>query len=536
MKFKKFLLLMVLVAAATAIFGAAAQQQSEDKISAAVMRVYNDYIAKNPNDYNTLFMRANQHYFNKNYDASLSDVDRTIQLAPSKETELLYDAYMLRAKLYDLKANYDAALADIDKAAAINPTSLSWVDMKGKIAYEKGDYTTAEAQFKSILQQQPRNYDAMFCLGCIAAKQGKPEDAMSWVNQAVTLFPAESQVYVNRAYVQELLGKYRDASDTYLIAMSSTDDNGFSISQLFRLADSHYDDVMASLRSATDDNPRVGIFYRVRSAIALKYNHYGQALRDLKSITDNNLMEYATIYNDEAKCLFQLGDYDQAYSYANKAIANDATNPDGYILRSMVELRQGKGGNYKTAMTTLDQALLLNPDYAPTLLAKARLLIAQKKYKDALPLVDKAIAADATSADALMLRGWLNKNHLKNEKAARADFEKVLTLPDDELTSLRGFALHELGRDAEANDWAQSKINQMSLTGGEAYYYAAALQAAMGNKAQGIKYLESCLANGYGGLYDIKFNEDPYVNLAPLRSEPAFNMLISQSQLNFQER
>ena len=62
------------------------------------------------------------------------------------------------------------------------------------------------------------------------------------------------------------------------------------------------------------------------------------------------------------------------------------------------------------------------------------------------------------------------------------------------------------------------------------------LQAAMGNKAQALKYLESCLANGFGGLYDIKVNDAPYVNLASLRSEPTFNMLINQSQFNFQER
>ena len=175
MKLRKFLVLLTLAIASSTMFNLAAQDQ--DQISAAVMKVYDDYIAQNPNDYNTLFMRANQHFYNNNIDAALSDVDRTIQLAPSKETELLFDAYLLRAKLYDLKGNFDAALADVDKAAAINPTSLSWVDMKGKIAYAKGDYELAETQFKTILQQQSRNYDAMFCLGCVAAKQGKEEEA-----------------------------------------------------------------------------------------------------------------------------------------------------------------------------------------------------------------------------------------------------------------------------------------------------------------------------------------------------------------------
>lgn len=536
MRIKKFLVLVALVLVSGTVFQVAAQ--SEDKITQAVMKVYDDYIAKNPNDYSTLFMRANQHYFNGSFDAALSDVNRTIELAPAKESELLFDAYMLRSKLYEISRNYDAALNDVEKAAAIDPTttSLACVDMKGKLAYAKGDYATAETQFKTILQRVPRNYDAMYCLGRIEADKGNAEEAMNWVNQAVGMFTAEPQVYLNRGHVQEMLGKYRDACDTYLIAMSATNDNGDAINHIVDLADSHYDDVIASLRSATNDNPRVGIFYRLCSAIALKYNHYGQALRDLKAITDNNLMDYSTIYNDEALCLYQLGDYDQAYTYANKALASDPINPEGYVLRSLIERRQGKGNNFSTAISSLDRALALDPNYAPALMEKARMLIDQKKYKEALPLLDKAVETNPDNAELLMLRGWLNKNHIKNATAATADFQKVLTLPDDYVTSLRGFALHELGRDSEASAWAEEKIREASPTGGETYYYAAALQAAMGNKAQGLKYLEACLANGYGGLYDIKVNEAPYVNLAPLRSEPTFNALINQSQLNFQER
>ena len=529
MKIKKFLVLVALVLVSGTIFSVAAQ--GDDKITQAVMKVYDDYIAKNPNDYSTLFMRGNQHYFNGNYDAALNDVSRTIELAPTKETELLFDAYMLRSKLYEINHNYDAALVDVEKASTIDPNSLAWVDMKGKLAYAKGDFDTAETQFKTILQRVPRNFDAMYSLARIEADRGNAEDAMKWVDQAMTLFPAEPQVYLNRAHVQEQLGKYREACDTYLIAMSATDDNGQAINHIFDLADGHYDDVMASLRSATDENPQVGIFYRVRSAIALRYNHYGQALHDLKAITDNNLMEYPSIYNDEARCLYQLADYDQAYVYAKKAIASDPINPDGYVLLSLIERRQGKGNNFATALSTLDKALALDPNHVPALMEKSRLLIEQKKYKDAIALLDKAVTAEPGNAEALMLRGWLNKTHLKN-----ADFQKVLTLPDDDYSSLRGFALHELGRDSEANSWVEQMLREASATGGEAYYYAAALQAAMGNKAQGIKYLESCLANGYGALYDININEAPYINLAPLRSETAFKTLVNQAQINFQER
>ncbi len=534
MKFRNLFGLGLLIVALMVSFSTKAQDS--DKITQAVMKVYNDHLAKNPNDYNALFMRANQLYYNKDYKASMDDVNRTIQLAPEKEKELLFDAYLLRARLHDINNDLAAESNDIEKAATLDPTNLAWVSMKGEWAYKGGNYEIAKKQYHAILQQQTRNYDAMFRLGCIAAKEGNSEEAMKWVDNALTLYPAEAQVYINRGIVQEMLGRYRDACDTYLVAMSATNDKGTSINRIIDLSSHHYDDVMASLRSAIDENPRVGVFYRLRSAIALNYKHYGQALRDLKVMTDNNLMEYSTMYDDEAMCLFQLGDYDQAYTYANKAIAYDATNPDGYVMRSMIELRQKSGNNYKTALATLDQALAINPNHVPALLAKARMLIAQKRYKDALPIANKAVTAEPDNAEALLLRGWLNKYQLKNANAAKIDFERVLTLAPDDLYSLRGFALHEMGRDAEATEWADDMIKYSHEIGGEAYYYAAALHAAMGNKAQGLKCLESCLANGYGGLHDIKLNNDPYVNLAPLRSDPSFNTLLNNYQLNFQER
>ena len=131
MKLRKFFVLAVLMAMFTCF---SSNAQETDKITQAVMKVYNDYIEKNPNDYNTLFMRANQLYYNHDYAGAMTDVNRVIELAPSKETELLFDAYLLRAALYEINGNLSAEGEDIDKAAAIDPTNLAWVDMKGKWA------------------------------------------------------------------------------------------------------------------------------------------------------------------------------------------------------------------------------------------------------------------------------------------------------------------------------------------------------------------------------------------------------------------
>jgi hypothetical protein len=47
------------------------------------------------------FARANQYYFNGEYENALADVSRCISETPEKESDLLFDELMLRAKLYD---------------------------------------------------------------------------------------------------------------------------------------------------------------------------------------------------------------------------------------------------------------------------------------------------------------------------------------------------------------------------------------------------------------------------------------------------
>ena len=149
MKLRKSLVLALLLMASMVCFSAMAQES--DKITQAVMKVYNDHIDKNPNDYNALFMRANQLYYNNDFKGAMNDVNRTIELAPEKETELLFDAYLLRATLHGINNNLTEENNDIEKAAAIAPSNLAWVGMKGNWAYKSGDYELA----KHLLNESP---------------------------------------------------------------------------------------------------------------------------------------------------------------------------------------------------------------------------------------------------------------------------------------------------------------------------------------------------------------------------------------------
>lgn len=511
-KLTKILCLMALLLAASATTAHADDRETSDRINKAVMKVYDDQLAKNPSDYNTLLMRANQNYFNGDYDAALNDVNKCLELAPEKEKELRFDALMRRAMLHDLKGELNAELADLTQASTLNPSSLACVDMRGKLAYKMGDYDTATNNFTAILRSNPRNYDAMYMLACINAKKGKKEDALKWSNNAIELFPAEAQVYINHGKVLELLGEWKQAANAYLVAMASSDNNSKAIRHLFALAEDHYKDVMEVLRNATDDNPRVPVYYWVRATIAMKFNHFGEAAYDLNSITSNELIDNKTVYFNSATCALNLNDYDKAAAFADKAIALDATRADYYVVKSRAELNRGNGGNYPTAMSALNKAQAVKPGNAPAALEMARLLIAQNNDAQAIEQLNAALASAPNNAEALLLRAVTNKR-LGNNDAAAQDLNKMLTLNDDDLYSLRSFALYESGRNAEAEQWAQKMIDDKTATGGEAYYYAAVLHAVMGHKEQCRTFLEAALANGYGNRYELTAGSDPYLNI-----------------------
>lgn len=504
-------------------------RQTSDRINQAVMKVYNDQLAANPNDYNTLLMRANQNYFNGNIDASLSDVSRCIELAPEKEKDLRFDALLLRAKLHDIKGELNEELVDLTQASTLNPSSLACIDMRGKLAYQMGDFDTATNNFNAILRSNPRNYDAMHMLACVNAKKGKKDDALKWSNNALELFPAEAQVYINHGKVLEMLGEWKQAANAYLVAMASSDNTTKAVRHLFALAENHYTEVMDVLRSATDDNPRAPMYFLVRATVAMKFNHFGQAEKDLNSITINNLLENKTVYYNSATCELALTKYAEAEASATKAIALDATRDDYYIVKSRAQ--KAKGNNLPAAMSALNQANAAKPGSAAVALELARLMLEQNNDAQAIDQLNAAIAAEPHNAEALLLRAVTYKR-LGNNDAAKRDLDAMLSARATDIYSLRGFALYESGRADEAAQWALDIVEKNPANGGEAYYYAALLHAVMGNKNQCRADLESALANGYGNLFELTVGSDPYLSIT--KHGVDVSDLLNNYQANFE--
>ena len=533
MKTRTFILSLVAALCALSAMGQSSDAALRDKMTSAVMKVYDDHLAQNPNDYNVLYARAHQNFYNGDYTAALADVNQAMLLTPKTDKELRFDEYILRARISDARHDYASELADLRLAQELQPKSLPCVDMIAKANLKTGNLDAAEKAFKTILRAESKNYDAMYGLAQVELARGNGKNAIEQVDKAVELFHAEPQVYINRADIYARQGDINAAVVDLLQGMAVGDD-GSALQSLFDLSDTNYDGVMNSLATLADQSSDGGgVFRFLRANIAMDHLCYAQALRDLQHIKRSHTYDSPTVDYGIGKCCLELGRFDEAVTNLDNAMTLDPSRPEFYVDKAIADYYAGNGGNYETAMQTLKRCSSFAPQYVPMLLAKASLLSSQGKDQEALGYLNAAVANEPANAEARLTRALLFKK-LDNMNLAVKDLNVVIAGLDDGLEGFKGFAFSELGRDSDMYRWLEQRTAK-TVAGGENFYYAALLMAMRGDNFKAMEYLQRALDNGYGSLLKLQYDTLSPLSLKSLREDSGFPLLIEKAQRNFVE-
>ena len=528
MKMKRIVIFLALVAVMLSVSGQSSDAVVRDKITSAVMNVYDEHLAQNPNDYNVMFARAHQHFYNGDFTSALADVNQALLLTPKSEKELRFDEYILRARISDARQDYTGELADLRMAQELQPKSLPCTDLIAKANLKAGNLDAAAKAFKTILRAESKNYDAMYGLAQVEQARGNVKAALDQVTKAVDLFRVEPQVYVNRADIYARQGNIPAAVQDLLQGMS-VGDGGTAVHQLFDLSDKNYDGVMAALGTLADQNvANSGLYRYLRANIAVDHCHYSQALKDLNEIKRNHLYDSPNVDYHIAKCCLEMARYDEALSHVDQAIAVDPLQPEYYLVKSLAEFYAGDGGNADAAMEALNSCSRINPQYVPMLLSKAALLAHQGNEKSALGYLNAAVANEPGDAQVLLSRA-LVLSHLGYDKLAARDLNTMALMSDD-LYDLKGLAMNLLGRDNEAFRWL-SHVTSSTVPGGENYYYAALFMAQRGDNYRALDYLRKAVNNGFGSMHRLRDDVLSPLNLKSLREEPDFDLIVKELEI-----
>lgn len=546
---KKFLTAAV-VAASISSMAAHSQQSIDNPMTQAMLDVYAKELEANPKDADIYFRRANEYYKFNQYLRALADVDKTLEYAPAGNRDLKFQAYMLRADIYQMLDKHREALADFSEALKLDPTSFMALYQKANEEYALGDYSAAKADYTRLRSTNPRSVEALTGLARVAVKENDLGRASEYMDGAVEMMSADSDIYIRRASVRRMQGNNTGAVEDLLMAIS-IDNNTRAFQELIDMANVDYPAVISAISTSISYAPQQGMLYYIRGFIAQAHDHYASALADYRKLIDQNMYEYAGLYNSMAQCQLALCRYPQAIDNIDHAISMDGgKNGEFYATKARILYAQGKNSE---AMDALKQASLRG--YSSTNVDELQALVdyAAGDFEKANDIYAAMIVDHPEVMRNYIYRAWVLADGLKQPANAQTLYNRVVSMTADSdngekassplsaVQSYRGFALLFSGDRQGALEWAKGLYSDYRDTDGYLNFVLACLyaQASVADSsisssekydltAQAIKSLERALQLGYGNLYEITKADTGRVSLAPLRNDSHFNALIAR--------
>lgn len=546
----KKLLTAAVVAASISSMTAQSQQSIDNPMTQAMLDVYAKELEANPKDADIYFRRANEYYKFNQYLRALADVDKTLEYAPAGNRDLRFQAYMLRADIYQMLDKHREALADFSEALKLDPTSFMALYQKANEEYALGDYSAAKADYTRLRATNPRSVEALTGLARVAVKENDLGRASEYMDGAVEMMSADSDIYIRRASVRRMQGNNTGAVEDLLMAIS-IDNNTRAFQELIDMANVDYPAVISAISTSISYAPQQGMLYYIRGFIAQAHDHYASALADYRKLIDQNMYEYAGLYNSMAQCQLALCRYPQAIDNIDHAISMDGgKNGEFYATKARILYAQGKNSE---AMDALKKASLRG--YSSTNVDELQALVdyVAGDFEKANDIYAAMIVDHPEVMRNYIYRAWVLADGLKQPANAQTLYNRVVSMTADSdngekatsplsaVQSYRGFALLFTGDRQGALDWAKGLYSDYRDTDGYLNFVLACLyaQASVADPsisssekydltAQAIKSLERALQLGYGNLYEITKADTGRVSLAPLRNDSHFNALIAR--------
>ncbi len=562
---KRFLAATV-VAASISSFALSAQQKSIDNpMTQAMLEVYAEELESNPRDADIYFRRANEYYKFDQYLRALSDVDKTLEFAPMSNRDLRYQAYMLRADIYQMLDRHRDALSDFTEALKLDPASFMALYQKANEEYELGDYSSAKSDYTRLRALNPRSAEALTGLARVAVKENNLGLASEYMDDAVQMMSADSDIYIRRASVRRMLGNNTGAVEDLLMAIS-IDSNTRAFQELIDIANIDYPAVISGLSTSISYAPQQGMLYYIRGFIAQAHDHYASALVDYRKLIDQQMYEYPGLYNSIAQCELALCQYSKALDDVEFAISTDGgKNGEFFVTKARIFHALSKNDE---ALKALEDASLRDYNSAAINDVKAIVYFSAGNFAESNEIYSTLMIEQPESMRNYIYRAWVMEDGLRQSENALALYNRVVDITteaalDAKLSSVggnvaesipalsaiqsyRGFALLFSGDREGALNWAADLQRDYRDSDGYLNYIVACLYAQASAQesltqaekssltARSLTALENAFKLGYANLYEITVADVGRVSLAPIRKNINFSDLISRYSYLFE--
>ncbi|MCU7932492.1 MAG: PEP-CTERM system TPR-repeat protein PrsT [Candidatus Thiodiazotropha sp. (ex Codakia rugifera)] len=296
----------------------------------------------------------------------------------AKHNKNHYISYLSGLHKYLLK-QYDAAIGELSEVHTNLPGHLPTMLLLGALHYSDNNLEQANLLLTRYVYQVPTHLQARKLLGEIKLRLDKPKEALS--------------------LLQSTHDQNRDAEILTMIGLAASQSGNYSQGVEY-------------LRRAAESNPEDT---RIREELAQLYLSHGaidEAINELEkdgsgsSDRGNNLLALSYIRKQDYKSARRISD--QVLSNENGRVANN------YYLRAMIELATGNRSN---ARKYLSDALTVNAEYIPALLAFARIDLEDGRLIAADERLNLVLTRDPQNVNAMLLLAQISERSGNKEEA-----------------------------------------------------------------------------------------------------------------------
>jgi clan AA aspartic protease (TIGR02281 family) len=478
---------------------------------------FNKEISENPRDGYAYYYIAVLHFGDNDYGKALMAINSALKTLPSKNKGWVASAYKKRGDVYASLEDTVKAISDYTAAIKETPEDVDMYNARGQIYYEHHDYFKSDADYQKIISLEQGNTLGYLGIGRNLTAQKKYAEALSKYNDAIKLDQNNAQAYALRAENYLGLKKYIEASDDIVTSLG-LDNGDHAFSLLSNAGKDAKESLVAKLKVKSDLDAAQADRWLYYAGIVCESNEdYHQAIPFYKKTFEKSSSDVAA--DRISSCYEELGDYQNALNYINKAVELDSTDDDYIYEKANIEL---EAGQIDKSIATSSKYIQKSPDcYSYYLRGWAR-----ERNGD----IDGAMEDYSTSAAlgpyaySYFCRGRIQLKK-GNRDAAIKDFNQVLlidTIPTPR--SCTQYAYFYLEQKEKAKYWM---AKMLAKTNDKANNYdAACLYSLMGEKDSALVHLRTSLDKGYRDFSHISRDND----FDNIRNLSAFKALIDEYQ------
>ena len=389
------------------------------------------------------------NFYRKNYPDAMAHLQNSIKIAPTLE------GYHFLGLCYYNRGELESALSQFRKILDNMPDSRQARLMTGTILLTQKRVDDAINEIQKVLHKDDNDAIAHNLLGNAYMSKGMFEEGMREYNRATKLDPKTVDAYLKKGYFYFSRGKNAEGESELVTAVQAAPDalNSRLILASYHQRGGNSAKALSVLRSGLSGKKGDALLYNSIAAVLLSENKLDEGLKNIQKAKDvdpafpasyQNLVtiyaatgkyekaieEYTILLRNDPKniramlglaALYEIKGQDgEALTHYKKAV--ETRQPEAFMALASYYRKKNESGK---ALKTIEEALKIDSRNTAVLEMKGRLLINDKKLKEAVKTFDEIELLNPEAGVALKIGAYVTmKETEKAVEQARRIIEK----------------------------------------------------------------------------------------------------------------